>query len=91
MHLSRAIKLCRQSKGLTQKALACKAKLSTSYLSLLERNKRDLNIKVLEEIADAMDISVVLLIFLAAEEEEIPELSVELKNEFKQLIVGVIK
>lgn len=66
MDIGRAIKLFRTQKGLTQTELAERTTLSVSYLSLLERNKRDPVMSSIIKIADALDISVFILMFTAS-------------------------
>jgi len=79
MNIGRAIKLCRNQKGLNQKEVASAAGLSISYLSLLERGERgDPTLSVLEAIANSLDIPLSVLLFLAAEENELNGLDTEI-------------
>lgn len=64
--LGKAIKLVRISRSLTQTELANAANVSVSYLSLLERNKRDPTFSTVVKIATALNISLVLLLFLSS-------------------------
>ena len=66
MNIGKAIKICRHQKGMTQAELAKKSDLSVSYLSLLEQNKRDASISVLEKIANSLNIPLSILLFLAS-------------------------
>ncbi len=61
------IKLCRVLKGLKQKELANEAEISVSYLSLLERDKRDPSLSTLQKITTALSISLPTFFFLAAD------------------------
>lgn len=56
------IKKYRLEKGLSQEALADKAGLHRTYISLLERKKKNVSIKILEKIANALEISIASLI-----------------------------
>jgi transcriptional regulator with XRE-family HTH domain len=50
------IKEIREEKGLTQTQLAILAKISQSYLSELESNKKSPTLRQLCKIADALDV-----------------------------------
>ena len=69
MDIGKSIKLCRTIKGLKQKALAGLAGISVSYLSLIERGKRDPNVSRVEKIAKAMGISLMVLLFLGKDDD----------------------
>ncbi len=78
MNLGRAIKLCRTQRNLNQSDLAELANISVSYLSLLERGKRDPNFSTVQDIASALKIPVSILVFLGADEKERAGISPEL-------------
>lgn len=67
MSLGTAIKLVRTRRGMTQDALAQHTSLSPSYLSQLERDKRDPTISTVRKIACGLNVPVVVLIFLSDE------------------------
>jgi transcriptional regulator with XRE-family HTH domain len=90
MNLGRAIKLCRTQKNLKQSQLAKKAKLSVSYLSLLEQEKRDPPFSTVEKIAGALDVPVSILMFLATDKEEISEISPELAEKLAYTALRLI-
>ncbi|UPK45604.1 helix-turn-helix domain-containing protein [Paenibacillus pabuli] len=48
----------RKSKDLSQEALAEKAGFNTSYIGFIERAERNISLKNLERIADALDVGV---------------------------------
>jgi len=91
MNLGKAIKLCRTQKNLKQSELAERAKISVSYLSLLERGKRDPNFSTVEKIATALDVPVSILVFLAADEEELSGMSPELKEKLSYTALRLIE
>lgn len=62
MNIGKVIKYARTKRGLTQTDLASQADLSVSYLSLLERNKRDPGVAVVARIAVALRVPMFLLI-----------------------------
>lgn len=85
MNLGSAIAQCRQLKGLTKTELAERCQLSVSYLSLIEHNKREPNISVIDKIASAIGIPVSLLVFIASDDEETSSLSTELRDELNHI------
>lgn len=56
------IKKYRLEKGFSQEALADKAGLHRTYISLLERKKKNVSIKILEKLAEALEIDISHLI-----------------------------
>jgi transcriptional regulator with XRE-family HTH domain len=60
-----AIRLHRVNLGMSQKELAQTAELSISYVSLVERGKRDLTYTTLVKIGKALEVSITTLIQLA--------------------------
>lgn len=81
MNLGRAITLCRKQRGLNQAALAERAEISVSYLSLLEQNKRkDPTLTTIQKISEALGIPSGILFFLAADKTELSGLPVELQE-----------
>ena len=64
MTLGSVIKLYRTQGGITQGELSRLTGLSISYLSLLERNKRNPNISTLQKIADGLSVPLIMIVFL---------------------------
>ncbi|MFN7925908.1 MAG: helix-turn-helix transcriptional regulator [Bryobacteraceae bacterium] len=91
MNLGRAIKTCRTNRGMTQGELAKKAKLSVSHLSLLERGLRDPTVSVVERIAKALRIPMSVLVFLAAEPNELVGLSTEVREKLSALALSMMR
>ncbi len=56
------IRLYRQKKGLTQEALAVKAKMNRPYLSDMEQGTKNPSLDMLDRIAKALDITVIELL-----------------------------
>lgn len=56
--IAKNIKKYRLEKGLSQEELADKAGLHRTYISLLERKKKNVSVKILEKIASALDIDI---------------------------------
>lgn len=91
MNLGRAIKLCRSQKGMTQTELARRAGISLAYLSVIEQNKRDSTMSVVESIARALGVPMNILLFLAAEKEELAGLSEELREKLSRAALDLLK
>jgi len=56
------IRKYRLEKGFSQEELASKAGLHRTYISLLERKKKNVSVKILEKLAKALNIDISLLI-----------------------------
>lgn len=81
MNIGQAIKLARSKRRLSQADLAKRAGLSVSYLSLLERERRDPPISTIKAIASALAMPVEILFFLGAEEGELGSLNRDLAGQ----------
>lgn len=81
MNIGQAIQLARSKRRLSQAALAKRAGISVSYLSLLERGRRDPPLSTINLIATALAIPVEILFFLGSEEGELGKLSRELAGQ----------
>lgn len=71
MNVGQAIRLCRTQRGASQSTVAERADCSVSYLSMLENNKRDPTLSTLTKIAQALQVPVGLLFFLASEQDDL--------------------
>jgi transcriptional regulator with XRE-family HTH domain len=78
MNIGHAIRFCRQQRGMTQPQLAALAKLSPSYLSVLEQGKRDPALSSLDRIARALGMPLSVLMFVGSDPSEIDGLPPEL-------------
>lgn len=56
--VAKNIKTLRLDKDLSQEELADKASLHRTYISLLERKKKNVSIKILEKIANALEVEI---------------------------------
>mgnify|MGYP001627612742 FL=1 len=81
MNLGHAIQLARSKRKLSQAALAKRAGISVSYLSLLERGRRDPPLSTIQRLAAALVMPVEILFFLGAEEGELGQLNRELAGQ----------
>lgn len=80
MTLGDAIRFCRTQRGLSQTQLAQACEISVSYLSMIERNKRDPLFSVVTGIAKALDMPLVILLFIAADMQELGMLDAGLRE-----------
>lgn len=81
MNLGRAIKLCRVHRELSQQELADLVGVDVSHISLLERNKRNAKLSILDKLAKALGIPTFLLVYLV---EDVDMLSVELREKLSR-------
>lgn len=91
MNFGQAIKLVRTQRNMSQADLASKADLSVSYVSMLERGRRDPNLTSIEKISSALEIPVSILMFLAAEPDEISSISPELAEKLSLTVLQLIR
>ncbi|MCD1651794.1 MULTISPECIES: helix-turn-helix domain-containing protein [Vreelandella] len=92
MNVGYAIKLCRQQRKLTQGELAKRAGVSISYLSLLERGERsDPGLSALEKIAKGLNVPMTLLLFLAADEDELSGFTPDLKEKLSAAALNLMR
>lgn len=73
MELGKAIKIILESKGLTQKDLAERTKLSQTSISLLMRGHTMPRKESLELIADALEVKPEMLLILSISKDDVPE------------------
>lgn len=81
MNIGGAIQLSRSKRKLSQAALAKRAGISVSYLSLLERALRDPPLSTLQKIAEALNMPLEILFFLGAENGELSGLNKDLAGQ----------
>lgn len=81
MNIGHAIQLARSKRKLSQTQLALRADISVSYLSLLERSKRDPPLSTLKRISNALGMPIEILFFLGAEGGELGALNRELAGQ----------
>ena len=91
MKIGRAIKLCRMQRQLSQTELASLADISVSYLSLIERDKRDPNFSTVERIAQALEVPLSILVFLAMDGGELKEISKELAEKLAYTSLSLVQ
>ena len=91
MDIGKAIKLCRTQKNMSQTELAELANISTSYIHLLERNKRNPNFSTVQAVAFALNVPFSILIFLASDQEDLAGIDLELAEKLSYAALEIIK
>ena len=91
MDIGRAIKLCRSQKGWTLRDLAKRTGIAVSHLSMIERNQRDASMTAMQVIARAFGMPLNVLIFLAAEPQELTGISNELKEKLSRAALELLR
>ncbi len=76
---------------MTQEELANKASLSTSYISLLEQNKRDPTFSTIENIANQIGVPTSILLFLASDPAELSSLDQQLAEKMSHTALQFIR
>lgn len=95
MDIGNAVKQLRLQKGLNQTEFAEKCGLSQSYLSSIEKNRKEPTLTILKNIANSLSIPTPVLVFFALEEDDIVDDSkkkafTQLIPSIKNLIVGAL-
>jgi transcriptional regulator with XRE-family HTH domain len=91
VNLGLAIENCRKLRGITKSKLAERADLSLSYLSLIIKGDREPTIGKLDDIASALGVPSSILLFLASNDDELPSMPDEVKNELRKVAVRLIQ
>lgn len=76
---------------MTKTKLAELAGMSLSYLSLLERGKRDPNLSTISKICDALNIPVSIFMFLASDTNDLNGISKELAEKLSLTALQLIE
>ena len=72
MNLGRAIQTVRKGKGLRQEDLSRLSGLSQTYISQIEKNKKEPKISSLLKISEVYEVPLPILFFLALDESDMP-------------------
>lgn len=75
MKYSKALRLVRTMKGLSQKGLADLTNLDQGYISHIEQGKKIPSVEALEKIVKSLGIPLYLFFLLASEKDELKGLS----------------
>lgn len=91
MNIGLAIEKCRKLRGITKSRLAKESDLSASYLTLIIKGEREPTISKLEDIASALGVPPSILLFLASDDSELPNMSLEVKDELRTVATKLIQ
>ncbi len=75
MNLAATIRKCRKLKNMTLREVALKAKISSSYVYLLETGSRNITVKSLEQVALALEIPLLAIILMASSDKDLGKLN----------------
>lgn len=91
MNIGHALKICRSAKRLSLDAISTKSGLSRSYLSMIESGKREPTLSSVEKIVRALQIPLPIVLFLAADSEELEGLDSETTKRLSAAALEVMK
>lgn len=91
MDIGRAIKLCRSQRGWTLRELSQHAGIAVSHLSMIERSQRDASMTAMQSLANAFGMPLNVLIFLAADPNELRGISNELKEKLSRAALELLR
>lgn len=91
MNIGKTIKALRESKKIKQKELSESCKLTVSYLSQIENNKKDPSISVLRKISNILEIPLPIIFFMSLDETDIPDSKKEFYKMIHPSLNGLLK
>lgn len=91
MDIGRAIKLCRSQKDWTLRELSKRTGIAVSHLSMIERNQRDASMTAVQTIASAFGMPLNVLVFLAADPDDLRGISNEIKEKLSRAALELLR
>ncbi|RSE62703.1 XRE family transcriptional regulator [Alcaligenes faecalis] len=91
MKIGKTLKLCRTAKDLSLETVSERAGISTSYLSRLENDKREPTLALINKVAEALEVPVPVIIFLASDEKDLKHMDKKMEQRFSELALGLIR
>ena len=85
MNIGKTLKLCRSAKDLSLETVAARAGISTSYLSRLENDKREPTLTLISKVAEALEVPVPVIVFLASDDRELKGMDKKTEQRFSEL------
>ena len=73
MNIGNAIKDLRKQKGFKQTDFAARCGLSQSYLSSIEKGRKEPTLNILKQIANALSLPMPVLVFFSLDQDDIAE------------------
>ena len=86
MNVGNIISKFRKQAGLSQGQLAEACEISQSYLSQIEKNRREPHMTTLKKLSEVLEVPLPVLLFLSVDEEDIPE---QKRDAFKILFPSI--
>ena len=80
MDIGNVIKSLRKTKGINQTDLANHIEITQSYLSLIEKNRKEPNLSTLKRISHSLEVPLPIMFFMSLEENDIPQKKKEAFN-----------
>ena len=91
MNIGKTLKLCRTAKDLSLETVAKRAGISTSYLSRLENDKAEPSLALVSKVAEALEVPVPVIIFLASDDNDLKHMDKKMEQRFSELALGLIR
>jgi transcriptional regulator with XRE-family HTH domain len=91
MNIGRAISLCRSAKKISLDDLSQRTELSAAYLSMIENGKRTPTLPSIEKICTALEIPTPIVLFLAAEKDELKGLDSETSSRLSASVLAIMR
>lgn len=91
MEIGHALKVCRSARNISLDELAERVSLSQSYLSMIESGKRLPTLPSIEKIAKGLEIPLPIVLFLAAEKDELSGLDEETIRRLSDAALAVVR
>jgi transcriptional regulator with XRE-family HTH domain len=91
MDIGKTIRLCRAQKSWTQSDLSKRTGITVPHLSMMENNLRDPSMAAMQALANAFDLPLNVLVFLASEPKELTGLSDELKEKLSRAALTLLR
>lgn len=91
MKIGNIIKVARKKIGLSQGQLANRCGITVTYLSLIENDKKEPTMSLLQTIAENLKQPLPILLFLSLDDDDIPESKKEFFNIIKPSIDSMLQ
>ena len=91
MNIGRALNLCRSAKQVSLAELALLTGLSPSYISMIESGKRIPTLLSIEKLSTALSVPTPIILFIAAEKNELEGLDEETTNRLSSAVLAVLR
>jgi len=91
MNIGEAIKFCRSRRNLTQAELAKRSAMSVSYLSMVEKNRRDPSLRMIEKVAGGLGIPASLLVLIASDPRELEPIDRAVAEKISYIAMNLLR